>query len=149
MNTHIDTIKKDLDKRGVEYQSAVQAAVAGQTDPDEITESTLKALAGVVARLDTTDFEKSGEHYRSWDPDVDGDDNLIIAEEFLHDGFVCCVKWIFSAAEVDAVTYDDDAPAYDDLDYDVDHLYAYKLETVGKDKYNSSDVDEITDWLYA
>ena len=137
---YIDMIKKDLDKRGAEYQAAIQDA----TDPDE----TLKALAGVVARLDTTDFEKSGDHYRSWDPDVDGDDDLIIAEDFLHDGFVCCVKWIFIAAEVDAVTYDDDAPAYDDLDYDADHLYAYKLETVGKDKYNSGDVDEITDWVY-
>lgn len=143
---YIKMIKLDLDKRGVEYQAAVDEAIEGLTNADEIEEATLNALAEVVARLDTGDeYDKMGTSYTDDGTGQLGDgDNwcLLVGATYLHDGYTCSIQWAFDAAEADT----DDLG---DLPYDWEHVYSYQLKTVGKDKYRSGDVNEITEIIYA
>lgn len=143
---YIKMIKLDLDKRGVEYQAAVDEAIEGLTNADEIEEATLNALAEVVARLDTGDeYDKMGASYTDDGTGQLGDgDNwcLLVGATYLHDGYTCSIQWAFDAAEADI----DDLG---DLPYDWEHVYSYQLKTVGESKYLSGDVNEITEIIYA
>ena len=143
---YIKMIKRDLDKRGVEYQAAVDKATEGLSNADEIEEATLNALAEVVARLDSGDeYDKMGASYTDDGTGQigTGDDwNLLVGATYLHDGYTCSIQWAFDAAEADT----DDLG---DLPYDWEHVYSYQLKTVGKDKYRSGDVSDITETIYA
>lgn len=143
---YIKMIKLDLDKRGIEYQAAVDEAIEGLTNADEIEEATLNALAEVVARLDTGDeYDKMGASYTDDGTGQLGDgDNwcLLVGATYLHDGYTCSIQWAFDAAEADT----DDLG---DLPYDWEHVYSYQLKTVGKSKYHTGDVNEITEIIYA
>ena len=146
---YIKMIKLDLDKRGVEYQAAVDEAVKKLSihdTYDEIEEAVLNALAEVVARLDTGDeYDKMGASYTDDGTGQLGDgDNwcLLVGATYLHDGYTCSIQWAFDAAEADT----DDLG---DLPYDWEHVYSYQFKTVGERKYLSGDVNEITEIIYA